>query len=373
MNEYPNLSSVLDFSDETGFKITSQNIYDKKITKYSNHLKYYYVDENTEKIIANNVKWAMGKSDKPEFQFAYVMLPTKCNQKCIGCFMGQDKPQTLKIKSKAFFNKYEIDCIAGFLKDHGAGTIIYGGEGELFTWSGAFEYIKYLYKLEIKSVIFTNGSLLTNQQISLLNDCEATIIVSLRDTSEYYHNKIVGGNFFRKSLNTIDIAMSLKMELDNRLAVEIPVTKNNEKKILKDFIPAMRYLGIVPMVEEFIPSAKTINSACIPHNFDESRIFFNRTSQEDSMRGIEWKPESGTRIIGQPKCNRALYSFTIFPCRTVADCPVNSKEFGNLFLNTLEEIVYSDAFKKSILEFRSCNCSVCYSVEKVREKSIFNL
>ena len=64
-------------------------------------LKYYSITSETDAIIAHNLEWARTGDGRPRFQFAYIMLPTPCNQRCAGCFMGQDKgrlPTALSVR-----------------------------------------------------------------------------------------------------------------------------------------------------------------------------------------------------------------------------------------------------------------------------------
>src|SRR3989338_9524123 len=54
-------------------------------------LRHYMVDDSVQEVVQHNLRWANGNEEKPQFKFAYVMLPTACNQRCMGCFTGQDK------------------------------------------------------------------------------------------------------------------------------------------------------------------------------------------------------------------------------------------------------------------------------------------
>jgi MoaA/NifB/PqqE/SkfB family radical SAM enzyme len=362
--KFPILSDILQFNEKHGIEIVAKNfILKRNCSNKLKYLKYYYSDEETQKIIENNIEWAKGKSKKPVFKFAYLMLPTLCNQACVGCFMGQDLSKLPKYFAGAYFNKNELDEIISFLLAHGAKSIVYGGMGELFLWKNAIDYIKYINKKGLKFIVFTNGTLISKKQIELLNKLESTIIISLRDTIESNHNKIVKRKNFIKSLSTIEYALSLRMNLSDRLAVEIPVTNENEHRVLNNFLPAMRFLEIAPMIEEYICDNKD-QSHYSPHNFDKARSFFIEASKKDSLLGFNWKPEFGTRIIAQPQCKRSLYSFTIFPNRDVADCPVKSRIFGNIQKESLKRILYSQEYKKTILNFNLCACSVFYTHNK---------
>lgn len=324
-------------------------------------LKYYFADQSTEAIIRNNIQWAIGNSDHPIFQFAYLMLPNHCNQACRGCFMGQDKGKLPPHLDGSFFSDNELNEILSFLKNHGAKAVVYGGGGELFTWKKAFDFVREIAEFDLKPIIFTNGTLLSKQDITILNKLGASLIISIRDTVEEYHNAIVNSKGFRASLSAIEYSLEEGMNYNNRLAVEIPVTVHNEKRVLNDLLPVLRHLKIVPIIEEYIQISVSDDEKLESHNFNQSRVFFNEACHCDLKMGVHWKPEIGTRMIGQPQCRRPLYSFAVFPSRDVLDCPSHSVCYGNLKNNSLEEIIYSDVFKQNILNFKLCACSVFYT------------
>lgn len=324
-------------------------------------LKHYYADAETDAVIEHNVRWANGGEDRPQFRFAYLMLPTACNQSCTGCFMGQDKNMRPSHLSGPHFSEPEASEIFEFLVGHGAKSVVYGGGGELFTWKGAFDLIENAHRHGLTMVIFTNGSVLTEADISSLNDLGAVLIFSLRDTTERLHNEMVGGDFFLKTMRAIDSALVQRFHLDNRLCVEIPVTRANEGRVINEFLPAMRHLGIVPMIEEFIQLSTSPSERQHCHTFAESRVFFARLAAEDARLGYQWQPTLGQRIASQPKCKRPLYSFAVFPSRDVLDCPSHSICYGNLKRQPLGEVLYSDQFRRAIRQFSTCACSVFYT------------
>jgi len=233
--------------------------------------------------------------------------------------------------------------------------------GELFTWKHSFAFIEFIKKLGLNFVVFTNGTLLDKEKIKLLNDLEVALIVSIRDTIESFHNKMVHKNAFRKTLKTVENAIAIGMHLANRLGVEIPVNIKNEQRILKDLLPLLRHLGVIPLIEEYIQISVSKEEQLISHNFEASRNFFKRMCIKDTELGVNWSPELGTRMIAQPKCKRPLYSFAIFPSRDIVDCPSHSVTFGNLRDKSIEKIIYSTKYRQFILNHDLCACSVFYT------------
>ncbi len=358
---YPNISEILDNDSILGLKFCSKGTF--KLNNELNSLKglkYYYSDQHTKEIITHNLKWALSKEKKPKFQFIYILLPTNCNQKCYGCFTGKDL-ETFPVKSSdTFYSKKELDNILEFALEHDVKAVVYGGSGELFTWHGSIDYIKNIHKRGLKSVIFTNGSLLDENKLKILNDLEAALIISIRDTNEHNHNLLVGVNNFKTVLKNIDTAISLGFSENNRLAIEIPATTDNESRIINDLLPCLRHKNVIPMIEEFL-QPKNCDKTYSAHNFTESRTFFNNLVCMDNTLGYKWLPELGTRVLGQPKCERPLFSFTVLPNRDIADCPAGFKVFGNIKDEAIQNIIYSSKYKSQITDFKFCACSVFYS------------
>jgi len=324
-------------------------------------LKYYSSTAQTTAIMRHNLKWAKTGKGSPRFQFFYLMLPCACNQRCRGCFMGQDKSKLPKELDGPFFNDRDLQAICGFAKKHGAQAAVHSGGGELFTWPGAFDYIERIAGFGLRMMVFTNGTLLTPADIKRLNELEVALTVSLRDTAEKPHNEIVGYPGFRKSMATIETALTEGMHLDNRLAVEIPVIQSNEGRIINDLLPVLRVLGIVPMIEEYILTSTSQTERRCAHSFAQARAFFKRLASKDAQLGIDWAPESGQRMIGEPKCRRPLFSFCVYPNGEIVNCPTDMQSHGNFRRESLTGIFYSRRFRKALSGYSLCPCSKFYT------------
>jgi len=337
-------------------------------------LKHYMVGPEIEKIIKHNLSWAKGKEKKPVFKFAYLMLPTYCNQRCLGCFTGKDKGKLPKELNGPFYSKETLNNIITFLTEHRAEAIVYGGGGELFTWSGAKKYVKQIIDSGLGMVIFTNGTLLDEKTVKWLSELDVSLIISMRDINEDEHNRLVGINGYRKTMQTVKWALKYGMQKDNRLAVEIPITELNQERILNEFIPQMRSLKVIPFVEEFIQITTNKTEQKICHSFKRAREFFEKAREVDRILGFEWETEFGQRVIAQPMCKRPLYSFAVYPNGDVMDCPSHSVNYGNIYKNPdgLKGIIYSQVFKDTLLNFSLCACSVFYTNKGVELPSLPN-
>jgi MoaA/NifB/PqqE/SkfB family radical SAM enzyme len=359
---FPRLMPVLRIDSVNGLAIDGSSTAGWQATQpQPKVLQDYSATAATQLLIEDNLAWADGEAKKPRFAFAYFMLPTICNQKCFGCFMGQDKRQLPPHLVGDFPSPKEISEVCGFLRDHGAQAVVYGGGGELFTWKGAFDFVESVRSHGLRTVIFTNGTLLNRKDVDRLNALEATLIISLRDSVETLHNAAVCRNGFVASIQTIEYAVEAGFHNADRLAVEIPVARANEQRVLMDFLPAMRVMGIVPLIEEFILLSTSPDERSCCHSFRESRAFFRKLRQKDESFGISWQVQFGQRIIAQPRCQRPLYSFAVFPNGDIMDCPSHSARYGNIKQQRLRDIVYSPKFRSALKNFSACACSVFFT------------
>ncbi|HBX16164.1 MAG: Radical SAM domain iron-sulfur cluster-binding oxidoreductase [Candidatus Magasanikbacteria bacterium GW2011_GWC2_40_17] len=324
-------------------------------------LKYYSITSETDAIIAHNLEWARTGDGRPRFQFAYIMLPTPCNQRCAGCFMGQDKGRLPTALSGPYWTHVEMNGILAVIKAHGAKAIVYGGGGELFAWNSALGFVEQVVESGLGMVAFTNGTLLSEEQIDQLDKLGVVLIVSLRDTIEKKHNVIVGRPNFNLTLKCIEKCLERGMQTDGRLAIEMPVTGDNIERAVNDLLPVCRALGIVPWIEEFIRISASPQERAACNSFAQARAFFKHAARKDMELGVNWTPEYGQRMLDQPQCRRPLYSFAIFPSGDVMDCPSHTVRYGNIRRQPLKQILTSDRFRQRLLNFELCPCSRFYT------------
>jgi MoaA/NifB/PqqE/SkfB family radical SAM enzyme len=357
------LRQVLAENKENGLSIIGKNLIPKVAmpARRIPLLKHYMVDDSIIDLINHNIRWAEGKEEKPRFKFAYLNLPTECNQRCEGCYTGKDKGRLPHELNGKMYSDGTLEDIISFLKEHGVEAIVYGGGGELFTWNKAFDYIEHVTRSGLGLVIFTNGTLLSREDVEKLNQKDISLIVSLRDTTEKGHNSSVRINGFRKTIQTIEYAMQFGMHNSDRLAVEMPITRINEERVLFDFIPAMRHLGIIPHAEEYIQVMTSKEEKKLGHDFSQVRNFFARAAEIDAKFGYKQQPSFGQRIIAQPKCARPRYSLTVYPSGDVTDCTCPTIFYGNIYERSLKDIIYSEKFRSALRDYELCPCSAFYT------------
>jgi MoaA/NifB/PqqE/SkfB family radical SAM enzyme len=311
----------------------------------------------------HNLRYANGKWAAPRLLLAWLMLPTRCNQRCRGCYAGNDK-RDRGAAMLPFYSDKKFEEILASLKRFGVRTIGYAGLGELFTLRqpiGARQYVDRVLDAGFKMLIFTNGSLLTRGDVEWLAQRPISLIISLRDIWEKEHNRLVGVANFCKSIRAIELAVECGLATETRLGVEIPVLRSNVGRVLEDFIPAMRHLGVVPYAEQYMQVCTSQEEKRMGLSFAEARDFFLQAQAIERKFGYKHEPCFGQRMLSRGKCIRPVFSVTIYPDGSVTPCPGNSYCLGSIFDSSLEHILGSEKYKAWVRGFKLCACSVFYT------------
>ena len=108
----------------------------------------------------------------------------------------------------------------------------------------------------------------------------------------------------------------------------------------------------------------------VSHTFREARKFFERAAEIDEKFGYFHPPVFGQRMLAQPKCERPLYAFAIYPSGDLMDCPCHSVKYGNFYETSLKDVIYSDRFKSELKRFQLCPCSVFYTDDNAELEGI---
>ena len=282
--EFPMLQNFLTNSD-LGLRIVSHGILSEQLTRAERSLPALRHDflstQEAEDTKQHNLRWAKGEEASARLLLSWIMLPTVCNQRCRGCYAGNDKKELGRALPQ-FYPEAKLDQTLDCLKRHGVKIIGYAGLGELFTMRrpaaamSAREYISHILRAGFNMLIFTNGTLLTAKDVDWLAERDVSLIFSLRDIVESEHNRLVGIKGFRRSLRGLDFALRAGLHKENRIGVEIPVIHSNMERVLQDFIPAMRHLGVIPYAEQYMQVRTSPEEKVMGLNFAETREFFER-------------------------------------------------------------------------------------------------
>lgn len=155
---------------------------------------------------------------KPFLQTFHIELTSKCNERCIHCYIPHEKKDT-EIESDVMFRAIR-QC-----KDLGVMTIVFSG-GEPMLHPHFCDFLKCAKELDFNVTILTNLTLLNDEIIEALKYKHVSCVnVSLYSMEPDVHDAIttVKGSFEKTKKNILRL-------IDNNVAVQIncPIMKQNK-------------------------------------------------------------------------------------------------------------------------------------------------
>jgi len=164
----------------------------------------------------------------------HVFITHRCNLQCPYCYVsaGNQLKGELSVEEwKESFKK---------LTEVAPNAEITFSGGEPLTKEGIFDIFEYTYSLNFTNVLFTNGLLIDNKNISLLKKYVSLIQISLDGLSSKTHDITRNKGSFSKTMESINLIMENKIDLD--LALNVTPTNLDEiTNGLVDFLKNLKY------------------------------------------------------------------------------------------------------------------------------------
>lgn len=177
----------------------------KKISELSPPEKFlaYALKENLLNLspARKKKKIKVGEAKPPSLRYLLIELTTRCNLACRHCYLGKNKPEDLSFELLR-------RALREFGRIGGLRAIFSGGEPLLYSHFNNLN--SYLTRLPFRSILLTNGLLLSPSQIKKLNFQE--IQISL-DGMKKGHESIRGKGTFDKTLRAIKMVKSARFDL----------------------------------------------------------------------------------------------------------------------------------------------------------------
>lgn len=169
--------------------------------------------------------------EEPKLKFAWLELTENCNLNCVHCYGKFGKPTNMENNLKIDEWKKVVDYLVSI--DCNSIQLI-GGEPLIF--KDFNEILNHIHNKGIKHItVFTNATLLTDEQIRLFKEYNVKVRISLYSSREDIHDKIVQvkGSFSKTFKNIIKLK-----ENGVNVSIAIIAMKENESTIneIKDFL-----------------------------------------------------------------------------------------------------------------------------------------
>lgn len=270
-----------------------------------------------------------------------IELSRNCNLKCPYCYLNENKE---KIEDELSFE--DIKKIIRQAKQAGAKTITLVG-GEPTIYPRLRELVSFINAEGLTPLIFTNGTVMTEELAGFLYENNASIIVKFNswDAPEI-QNEMVGNieGVFEKIQKTISLLIKagFNKEAPTRLGVESVISRANLSQIPKIFKFA-RENNIFPYLELITPAGKGKDNEEILTKEEAKNVFYDLLRIDEEEFGYTWIPRPP-----QVATTCKYYFSSIYVCShgQVQPCPGNNIDLGNLKKESLSEVLDKPNTKK---------------------------
>lgn len=306
----------------------------------------------------NEVNKAIKKDKLLSFDLEFSRA---CNLKCRYCYAGG---KALKDE----LSLQEIYNVIDQAVDLGAKNVVNIGGGEPLLYKYYWHILNYERKKGLKSITFTNGTLITKKVAKKLADLKEGIVLKYNSSEEkvqdWLTQKKGTGKRIKQALkNLLSVGYSNQKNLF--LALETVVTKQNYNEI-ENLYKKWRTQNIVPYVEILTEQGLAIKNKIRISPEQGKKLFLKLLKYDENEWGISWPL---TPPIAGQICKRMLYSAYIRSDGNVQPCPgVEIESFdSNIRNRSLKWILKNvEVFKdvRNIYNNLKGKCSTCHYKNK---------
>lgn len=280
-------------------------------------------------------------------------LTYKCNQKCIHCCVVRKNRRELSLS--------EIKEILVQLANERGLLITFSG-GEIFLRKDILEIISITHKLNFRTIIFSNGTLITPKVAKFLKKANISEVqISIYSTNPQIHDEITCcPNSFKKTLEGI------KLLLDERVKVVIktPLMKNifndyRKIKLFADELGVDYFFGplIYPKMNfDKIPSNLSIDVQQMKELYLDS--FALKKDLEKAKKHAE-EFHILKSDLDKPICNAGYDRCYISPYGDVFPCALLWVKVGNLRYKKFKKVWYNSLALARIRNITFRNMKIC--------------
>ncbi|SMC25357.1 radical SAM additional 4Fe4S-binding SPASM domain-containing protein [Clostridium acidisoli DSM 12555] len=267
-----------------------------------------------------------------DVNFCWLEITSKCNQKCLHCFMGNE----LNTKE---LNVNIIKNVINDLSSIGVKTIALTG-GEATLHPNFKEIIKMISSVNINIAVLTNGLFLDDETLKIFKDYNVDVRIPILGINEN-HDYITGvkGSFYKCTNNIKKLKEYGVNVMITSTVMEINKTEMNEIKTIADNLDIHFENGpIFP-----IGNAKKNWRKLIPKNYQtiingcHSSAQDINTQKESKKNKSIYLPNKISKYIDCGTKNIAITSSGNYvPCLLLRD---NEFNMGSIFDNSLKSLI----------------------------------
>lgn len=262
----------------------------------------------------------------------HIYITHKCNLQCPYCYVSAGQPLKNELSlsewKKAFDKLFEVAPYA---------EITFSG-GEPLTKKGIFEILEYSYKKGFENVLFSNGTLINEDNIHLLSKYVTSIQITLDGLSAETHEVMRGTGNFKKTLHAIKLIIKNRIPLD----LAINILPHNVKEITTKLIEFIEYLNYdllnIRINYQLDKEGFAINLSDDYFNiYPKYKKEIKKLISQLISKGLYFNPLEKTKLKRLRNCGIGL-SFGIDSNGDIYPCDKLHKSYGNILTSDLKEI-----------------------------------
>jgi MoaA/NifB/PqqE/SkfB family radical SAM enzyme len=271
-----------------------------------------------------------------------IDLTTACNLNCPWCstkrYRSENSARHLSLAGgKKLLDKFKLATFVAFC-----------GAGETFLNQDLFAMARYAYKLKMKVLIATNGTLLSSRMDEVLHSNIDILEISLKSTCEAEFRQVFGTK--KTSLTSITSGIKFLARHPKRPWLRLSyVCQRDSVSNIPRVLEIANQCGVDEVcLYNMIPSPELRNeSKCFFENDREWVLKILDSCVIESNKIVVRRPGFYPRNSLSRKCNSPFISLRIGPDGGVSGCPraiIPSLKNGNAFLD--DDVFNSEHFQK---------------------------
>jgi len=253
-----------------------------------------------------------------------IELTRKCNVNCCHCY---------NFKDNAELSFDQVKKIAVQLRRAGALFLSLTG-GEVFTKNDIFDICFYLRKMSFDLSIFTNGTLIDQNNINKIQDIGLSEVgISIQGSSAETHDKIVGvKGCFGKSINAIKLLKSKKIPVN----LKCTLMKDNFQEY-KQVMELAADLEVPCIIDPIISPKDDGTKDVLKHRLDDEQLFSFFENQLSQVQAFDKVEDDFT-------CPAGIVMASISANGDVYPCIQLPEKLGNVFETDFKDIWTNSVF-----------------------------
>ncbi|KPK02383.1 MAG: radical SAM protein [Nitrospira bacterium SG8_35_4] len=265
----------------------------------------------------------------------------KCNLKCLYCYTEAGKAAQDELTID------ELKSVVSQARDLGAKRIILLGGGEPLIYDRLTDIVAYINSLGLQQVIFTNGTLITDDIARFLYEHEVSVIIKQNSLDPDIQDELAGveGAFWRIKRGMEILRQSGYPNGKASLGLQTVICRQNIDEIPRMWVWA-RERNIIPYVEILTFQGRARNNSSLLVSSERTKALFEQLESIDSASfKIQWKTRP---TIAAFSCKRHLYSSLVTAQGNVQPCTGVDIPVGNIREHPLREILSGSPVIRSL-------------------------